>query len=57
MFDEKMINYLVCPISKQKLEFDKANNRLVSHSANLAYPIIDGMPILLADQAIKLKKD
>ncbi|EAV47558.1 MAG: Trm112 family protein [Nitrosomonadales bacterium] len=49
--DTKLLSILVCPVTKGPLEFDKENNELVSNSAKLAYPIKDGIPILLESEA------
>ncbi|MDC0552719.1 Trm112 family protein [Methylophilaceae bacterium] len=49
--DTKLLSILVCPVTKGPLEFDKGNNELVSNSAKLAYPIKDGIPILLESEA------
>jgi len=53
-FDEKLLKILVCPKTHTKLEFDKKNHELVSSAAGLAYPIRNGIPILLASQARKI---
>ena len=45
---------LVCPITKNKLILDEINNELISEEAKLAYPIRDGIPIMLPDEARKL---
>lgn len=49
--DPKLLELLVCPITKGPLRFDKERQELVSHSARLAYPVRDGMPILLENEA------
>ena len=49
--DTKLLSILVCPVTKGPLEFDKENNEFVSNSAKLAYPIKDGIPILLESEA------
>lgn len=49
--NEKLLQTIACPITHQKLEWDKDNQRLISRSAKLAYPIHNGIPVLLADQA------
>ncbi|BBP46107.1 UPF0434 protein bsr0601 [Thiosulfatimonas sediminis] len=49
--DPKLLEILVCPVSKTKLIFDKEKQELISTSAHLAYPIRDGIPILLEDEA------
>jgi uncharacterized protein YbaR (Trm112 family) len=52
--DPKLLEILVCPITKGPLEFDAARHELVSRAAKLAYPIRDGIPIMLPDEARKL---
>ncbi|MBV5266194.1 Trm112 family protein [Pinisolibacter aquiterrae] len=49
--DPKLLELLVCPISKGRLEYDREAQELISHSAKLAYPIRDGVPILLPEAA------
>ena len=53
--DPKLLEILVCPLTKTKLTYDKKNNELISKVAGLAYPIRDGIPIMLVDEARKLK--
>ena len=55
--DKDLIKILVCPITKSKLIYDKKNNELISKEAGLAFPIINGVPILIIDDARNLKKD
>jgi uncharacterized protein YbaR (Trm112 family) len=52
--DKKLLDILVCPVTKGPLIFDKKNNELISKSANLAYRIEDGIPILLESEARKI---
>ncbi|MBI09284.1 MAG: hypothetical protein CMM55_07145 [Rhodospirillaceae bacterium] len=49
--DPKLLEILVCPLTKGPLEYDAANSELISKQANLAYPIRDGIPIMLVDEA------
>lgn len=49
--DPKLLEILVCPVTKQSLEYDRENNELISKKAGLAYPIRDGIPIMLPDEA------
>ena len=49
--DPKLLEILVCPMTKGPLEFDAARQELVSRSAKLAYPIRDGIPIMLPEEA------
>jgi len=51
---KKLLEILVCPITKGPLEFDAARQELISRSAKLAYPIRDGIPIMLPDEARKI---
>ena len=53
--DKELLKILVCPVTKGPLVFDKDKKELISKSAKLAYPIKDGIPILLEDEARKLK--
>ena len=46
-----VLELLVCPLTKGPLEYDKENNELISKEAKLAYPIRDGIPIMLVDEA------
>jgi uncharacterized protein YbaR (Trm112 family) len=52
--DPKLLEILVCPVTKGPLIYDKAKQELVSRSARLAYPIRDGIPVMLEDEARKL---
>lgn len=52
--DPKLLQILVCPITKGPLIYNKVSNELISKSARLAYPIKDGIPVLLEDEARKL---
>jgi uncharacterized protein len=52
--DPKLLEILVCPVTKGPLEYDAEKQELISRSAKLAYPIRDGIPIMLADEARKL---
>ena len=54
-FDKKILDLIVCPKTKEYLVWDKKNNELISKKAKLAYPIIDGIPILLKEKARKIK--
>lgn len=49
--DPKLLEILVCPITKGALEFDAVRQELISRSAKLAYPIRDGIPIMLPEEA------
>jgi uncharacterized protein YbaR (Trm112 family) len=52
--DPKLLEILVCPLTKGPLEFDAVRQELVSRSAKLAYPIRDGIPIMLPEEARKI---
>ena len=52
--DPKLLEILVCPLTRGQLEFDAAKQELISRSAKLAYPIRDGIPIMLPEEARKL---
>ena len=55
--DTKLLQILVCPVTKGPLIYNKAKNELISKSARLAYPIKDGIPVMLEDEARKLADD
>ena len=52
--DPKLLEILVCPLTKTSLKYDKEKQELISDKARLAYPIRDGIPVMLADEARKL---
>lgn len=49
--DPRLLEILVCPLSKQPLVYDRAHDELISRAAGLAYPIRGGIPIMLPDEA------
>lgn len=49
--DRKLLERLVCPLTKGPLIYDRENQELISEQAKLAYPIRDGIPIMLVDEA------
>lgn len=51
---EELLDLLVCPQSKGKLQYDKENQELICLESKLAYPIIDGIPVMLINKARKL---
>ncbi|MDH3593503.1 MAG: Trm112 family protein [Rhodospirillales bacterium] len=53
--DPKLLEILVCPVTKAPLEYDAEAQELISRQAGLAYPIRDGIPIMLADEARPLE--
>ena len=55
--DIKLLELLVCPVTKGPLEFDRAKQELVSRSARLAYPVRDGLPVMLENEARTLTDD
>jgi len=52
--DPRLLEILVCPLTKTTLEYDVANQELISRAARLAYPIRDGIPIMLPEEARKI---
>lgn len=55
--DTKLLEMLVCPVTKGSLEYDKKNNELISKAAKLAYPVRDGIPVMLEDEARVISND
>jgi hypothetical protein len=53
--DPKLLEILVCPLTKTTLEYDAERQELISRAAKLAYPIRDGIPIMLAEEARPLE--
>ncbi len=49
--DTRLLELLVCPVTKGTLEFDREKQELISRSARLAYPVRDGIPVLLENEA------
>ena len=54
--DPKLLEILVCPVTKTTLEYDRERQELVSRAARLAFPIRDGIPILLEEEARRLEE-
>jgi uncharacterized protein YbaR (Trm112 family) len=54
--DPKLLELLVCPLTKGRLSYRAAENELVSEKAKLAYPIRDGIPIMLMSEARKIEE-
>ena len=54
--DPRLLEVLVCPLTKTSLEYDRVANELISRKAGLAYPIRDGIPIMLPEEARKLEE-
>lgn len=55
--DPKLLEILVCPLTKTKLTYDRDKNELISRIAGLAYPILNGIPIMLIDEARVVDED
>lgn len=55
--DPRLLEILVCPLTRGALEYDAQNQELISRSARLAYPIRNGMPIMLVEEARELAED
>ncbi len=53
--DPRLLEILVCPVTKGPLEYDRVANELISRKAGLAYPVRDGIPIMLPDEARPLQ--
>ena len=54
--DPRLLEILVCPLTKGPLEYDRVANELISRKAGLAYPVRDGIPIMLPEEARKLEE-
>lgn len=50
-FDRRMLEALVCPLTQTRLDYDAGRQELVSQAAGLAFPIRNGIPVMLADEA------
>ncbi|PID55216.1 MAG: hypothetical protein CR978_00060 [Gammaproteobacteria bacterium] len=57
MIDDKLLSILVCPVSKAPLEYDKENNELLCKASGLAYPVRDGIPVMLESEARHMTAD
>ena len=55
--DPKLLEMLVCPVTKGPLVYDRERQELISRSARLAYPIRDGIPVMLEEEARKLSPE
>jgi len=55
--DPRLLEILVCPLTKSRLRYDREAQELISEEAGLAYPIRDGIPIMLVDEARPLDPD
>ena len=54
ILDKKLLDILICPVSKKPLKYDEEANELISDEACLAYPVKDGIPVMLPEEARKL---
>ena len=55
LYDRRMLEALICPVTHQTLRYDADRQELVSKGANLAFPIRDGIPVMLVDEARPLE--
>ncbi|MDP8995307.1 MAG: Trm112 family protein [Pseudomonadota bacterium] len=53
-FDESLLDVLVCPLTRTPLRYDREAQELISDEAGLAYPIRDGVPVMLIDEARRI---
>lgn len=57
MIDKKLLSILVCPVSKAPVEYNQENDELVCKASGLAYPVRDGIPVMLESEARQLTAD
>jgi uncharacterized protein len=57
MIDKKLLSLLVCPVTKAPVEYDKENQELVCWASGLAYPVRDGIPVMLEGEARELTQE
>ena len=57
MLDEKLLAILVCPVSKAPLEYDRQHEELICKVSGLAYPVRDGIPVMLEEEARQLTEE
>lgn len=57
MIDKKLLSILVCPVSKAPLSYDEEKQELVCKASGLAYPVRDGIPVMLEEEARQLTAD
>ena len=57
MIDDKLLGILVCPVTKAPLEYDEEKQELVCKASGLAYPVRDGIPVMLESEARQLTAD
>tara|TARA_R110002072_G_scaffold953_3_gene7889 strand:+ start:32061 stop:32246 length:186 start_codon:yes stop_codon:yes gene_type:complete len=57
MIDKRLLSILVCPVSKAPVEYDKDKEELICRASGLAYPVRDGIPVMLESEARQLTAD
>jgi uncharacterized protein YbaR (Trm112 family) len=57
MIDKKLLSILVCPVTKAPLEYDREKDELICKASGLAYPVRDGIPVMLESEARQLTTD
>ena len=57
MIDKRLLSILVCPVSKAPVEYDKEKDELICRASGLAYPVRDGIPVMLESEARHLTAD
>jgi len=57
MIDKKLLSILVCPVTKAPLEYDREKDELICKASGLAYPVRDGIPVMLESEARQLTAD
>ena len=57
MIDKKLLSILVCPVSKAPLEYNEETDELICKASGLAYPVRDGLPVMLESEARQLTAD
>jgi uncharacterized protein YbaR (Trm112 family) len=57
MIDKRLLSILVCPVSKAPVEYDKDKDELICRASGLAYPVRDGIPVMLESEARQLTAD
>ena len=57
MLDKKLLQILVCPVTKAPLDYDEAKQELVCKASGLAYPVRDGIPVMLEEEARAMTAD
>lgn len=57
MLDKKLLSILVCPVSKAPLEYNEVAEELICRASGLAYPVRDGIPVMLEEEARQLTAD